>query len=106
MASLRKPPTALRCSDVFEADASSNSLTPMRTFNMGNPFQIFGPFDVDGTKVADKEYQKKFWSGCDEEYAQLSAANGLYVFSLGNGSNYDPNYVGITKRDFTREVFN
>ena len=74
--------------------------------NMRTPFQIFGPFNVDGTKVADLEYQKTFWSECDEEYAQLSEANGLYVFSLSNGSNYDPNYVGITKRDFTKEVFN
>ena len=73
---------------------------------MGNPFQIFGPFEVDGAKIADKEYQKTFWNECDEEYAQLSEANGLYIFSLGNGSNYDPNYVGITKRDFTKEVFN
>lgn len=71
-----------------------------------NPFQIFGPFQIDGTKVADKEYQKTFWNECDEEYAQLSEANGLYVLSLGIGSNYEPNYVGITKRDFTREVFN
>ena len=71
-----------------------------------NPFQIFGPFEVDGTKVADKEYQKPFWSERDEECPQLSDANGLYVFSLRNGSNYEPNYVGITKRDFRKEVFN
>lgn len=72
-----------------------------------NPFQIFGPFEVNGTKVADKEYQKAFWSECDEDYAQLSEANGLYVFSLSIGSNFDPNYVGITKkRDFSQEVFN
>ena len=49
---------------------------------------------------------KKFWSECDEEYEQLSEANGLYVFSLSNGSNYEPNYVGITKKAFTKEVFN
>jgi hypothetical protein len=72
-----------------------------------NPFEIFGPFEVDGKKVADKEYQKTFWTGCDEEFAQLSEANGLYVFSLNIGSNFDPQYVGITKkRQFCKEVFN
>jgi hypothetical protein len=35
----------------------------------------------------------------------MSDANGLYVFSLRIGENYDPNYVGITKRDFRKEVF-
>ena len=71
-----------------------------------NPFQIFGPFEVNGTKVADKEYQKAFWSECDEECPQLSEANGLYLFSLTNGKNFEPNYVGITKREFCKEVFN
>jgi hypothetical protein len=74
--------------------------------NMGNPFQIIGPFKVDGAKVADKVYQKTFWYELDEEYPQLSEANGLYVFSLRNGSNYEPNYVGMTKREFSKEVFN
>lgn len=71
-----------------------------------SPFQIFGPFQVDEERVADKEYQKTFWSECDEEYAQISEANGLYLFSVSNGSNYEPNYVGITKREFCKEVFN
>jgi hypothetical protein len=53
---------------------------------MANPFQIFGPFEFDGTtKLTDKEYQKTFWSGVDEECPQLSGANGLYVFSLRIG---------------------
>jgi hypothetical protein len=74
--------------------------------DMKNPFQIFGPFEFDGVKVADKEYQKTFWSEVDEECPQLSDANGLYVFSLRIGQNYEPNYVGITKtRDFSKEVF-
>ena len=73
---------------------------------MGN-FQIFGPFQVNGAKLADKDYQRAFWGECDEEFAQLSGANGLYVLSLSIGSNYDPNYVGITKkREFCKEVFN
>jgi hypothetical protein len=54
-----------------------------------------------------KEYQETFWGERDEECPQLSEANGLYVFSLRNGSNYEPNYVGITKtRTFRKEVFN
>jgi hypothetical protein len=82
-------------------------LAPMGSTDMANPFQIFGPFEFDGTKVADKEYQKTFWSEVDEECPQLSDANGLYVFSIRNGDNYEPNYVGITKtRDFRKEVFN
>ena len=73
---------------------------------MGNPFLIIGPFKVDVAKVADKEYQKTFWYERDDEYPQLSEANGLYVFSLRNGSNYEPQYVGMTKREFRKEVFN
>jgi hypothetical protein len=71
-----------------------------------DPFQIFGPFQVDGDKVADKEYLKAFWRECDDEFAQISEANGLYLFSLSNGENFTPNYVGITKREFCKEVFN
>jgi hypothetical protein len=71
-----------------------------------NPYEIFGPFDVNGEKVADKEYQKAFWADCDQEFAQISEANGLYLFSLCNGDNFEPNYVGITKKQFCKEVFN
>jgi hypothetical protein len=79
----------------------------MGIMDMKNAFQIFGPFEVEGVKVADKEYQETFWGERDEECPQLSEANGLYVFSLRNGSNYEPNYVGITKtRAFRNEVFN
>ena len=74
---------------------------------MKNAFQIFGPFEVDGSQVAGREYQEAFWSEHDGVCPQLSEANGLYVFSLRNGSNYEPNYVGITKsRCFRDEVFN
>jgi hypothetical protein len=71
-----------------------------------NPFQILGPFEVNGAKADNTEYQKAFWAECDEEFAQLSEANGLYLFSLCNGKNYDPQYVGITKKQFCKEVFN
>jgi len=66
----------------------------------------FGPFEFRGEKVADPEYRKAFWSECDEEFPQISEANGLYVFSLTFGSNFDPNYVGQTNRKFCQEVFN
>jgi hypothetical protein len=71
-----------------------------------NPYETFGPFEVNGAKVADRQYQKAFWTECDEEFAQISEANGLYLFSLSIGSNFDPQYVGITKRQFCKEVFN
>lgn len=73
---------------------------------MGNPFQIYGPFEVSKARVAGKEYQKAFWDECDRAYPHLSEAKGLYVFSLRNGANHSAQYVGITKRDFTKEVFN
>jgi hypothetical protein len=73
---------------------------------MGDPFQIFGPFGVSKSNVADKEYQKAFWAERDEVYPRISTAQGLYVLSVRNGSNFRPQYVGITKRGFTKEVFN
>jgi hypothetical protein len=73
---------------------------------MGNPFQIYGPFDISKPLVAGKEYQSTFWAECDEAHPRLSAARGVYVFSLRNGSNYSPQYVGMTKRYFAKEVFN
>jgi len=74
--------------------------------NKRPPFQIFGPYEVDKLKAAHKEYQKTFWRERDEDCPKLSDANGLYLFSLHNGPNYEPSYVGITKRDFRKEVFN
>jgi hypothetical protein len=76
---------------------------------MENPFQIYGPFEIVKQKVADKEHQKDFWGDCvddDKKHYELSLAKGLYLFSLRNGSNYNPQYVGMTKRDFRTEVFN
>lgn len=91
--------------------ASLIKFSPIGVMDMGKtPFQIFGPFEVDGAKIAGKdakEYLEAFWSERDEECPKLSEANGLYVFSLRNQSNYEPNYVGITKtRNFSKEVFN
>ncbi len=76
---------------------------------MENPFKIYGPFEVVKQKVADREHQKEFWSDCeakDETHYQLSQAKGLYLFSLRNEPNYNPQYVGMTERDFRTEVFN
>jgi hypothetical protein len=73
---------------------------------MGDPFQIYGPFGVSKSNIAGKEYQKTFWAELDDAYPRISAANGLYVLSVRNGSNFRPQYVGITKRGFTKEVFN
>jgi len=76
---------------------------------MDVPFKIFGPFEVeDKQKVYDREYQKEFWSDCverDEEHFQLSEAKGIYLFSLRNATNYNPQYVGMTELDFKSEVF-
>lgn len=61
---------------------------------MDVPFKIFGPFEVeDKQKVYDREYQKEFWSDCverDEEHFQLPEAKGIYLFSLRNATNYNP----------------
>lgn len=73
---------------------------------MSNAFQIYGPFGVSKLDVAGKEYLKTFWAERDNEHPRISEACGLYVLSVRNGSNYKPLYVGITRRGFTREVFN
>ena len=75
---------------------------------MENPFQIYGPFPVEAKqKIVDRESQAAFWSDCvDKEHFQLSLAKGLYLFSLKNATNYNPQYVGMTERDFRTEVFN
>jgi hypothetical protein len=77
---------------------------------MDNNFKIYGPFAIENKqKVYDRECQKAFWSDCveaDEEHFQLSRAKGIYLFSLRNATNYNPQYVGMTERDFRTEVFN
>ena len=46
---------------------ANTSSAPMGIMDMKNAFQIFGPFEVEGVKVADKEYQETFWGKRDEE---------------------------------------
>jgi hypothetical protein len=99
---IRRPPIA---ATAFFGRLTSLLLSVERDIAMGkNPYEIFGPFEVNGEKVADKEYQKAFWADCDQEFAQISEANGLYLFSLCNGDNFEPNYVGITKKQLQRSV--
>jgi hypothetical protein len=76
---------------------------------MGNAFHIYGPFEVSKPRVGGKEgkeYQKEFWAECDNSYPKLSQAQGLYVLSVRYGKNFNPQYVGMTKKGFNNEVFN
>jgi hypothetical protein len=71
-------------------------------------FKIYGPFEIENKqRIVDREHQNSFWTECvDNEHFELSFAKGLYLFSLRNADNYNPQYVGMTERDFRREVFN
>jgi len=75
---------------------------------MSDCFRIYGPFEIENKqKIVDKEHQNAYWSDrVDKEYYGLSAAKGIYLFSLRNADNYNPQYVGMTERDFRTEVFN
>lgn len=75
---------------------------------MSDAFKIYGPFVIENKqKIVDKERQDEYWSDCvDKEYFELSLAKGIYLFSLKNAENYNPQYVGMTERDFRTEVFN
>src|SRR6516164_3279792 len=73
-------------------------------------FKVYGPFEIENKeKIYDREFQKAFWSTCveaEEDNYELSEAKGIYLFSLRNATNYSPQYVGMTCRDFRTEVFN
>jgi hypothetical protein len=76
---------------------------------MSTAFKVYGPFEIENKqKVYDRDFQKRFWSDCveagDDNY-QLSVAKGIYLFSLRNAANYNPQYVGITARDFSNRSF-
>jgi hypothetical protein len=64
---------------------------------MGNCFKIYGPFEIENKqKIVNKEHQIEYWSDCvDKQYYDLSFAKGIYLFSLRNAENYNPQYVGI-----------
>jgi hypothetical protein len=75
---------------------------------MSDCFQIYGPFEIENKqKIVDREHQNAYWDNCvDKKHYELSMAKGLYLFSLKNAENYNPQYVGMTERDFRTEVFN
>jgi hypothetical protein len=75
---------------------------------MSDCFHIYGPFEIENKqKIVDKELQNTYWDDrVDKEQFGLSMAKGIYLFSLRNAENYNPQYVGMTERDFRTEVFN
>lgn len=75
---------------------------------MSDCFKIYGPFVIENKqRIVDKENQNAYWSDLvDKEHYELSQAKGIYLFSLRNAENYNPQYVGMTTRDFRTEVFN
>jgi hypothetical protein len=75
---------------------------------MSDCFKIYGPFEIENKqKIVDRDHQSEYWNDCvDKEYYDLSFAKGIYLFSLRNAENYNPQYVGMTERDFRTEVFN
>jgi hypothetical protein len=77
---------------------------------MSTCFKVYGPFEIPNKqKIYEPARQEAFWSeGVDDEADnyQLSLAKGIYLFSLRNATNYTPQYVGMTCRDFRTEVFN
>jgi hypothetical protein len=75
---------------------------------MSDCFKIYGPFEIESKeKIVDKEHQTTYWAECvDKEHPDLSMAKGIYLFSLRNAENYNPQYVGKTGVDFRSEVFN
>jgi len=74
---------------------------------MTDTFKIYGPFEIaNKQKIVDREHQSDYWNDCvDKEFYDLSYAKGIYLFSLRNGENFNPQYVGMTERDFRTEVF-
>jgi hypothetical protein len=75
---------------------------------MPEPFQAFGPFEFDKTRIELNEYVAEWWEGIDHQMPGLSAAHGVYLISLRNGENFVPIYVGMTKnsRGFIGETMN
>jgi len=72
-------------------------------------FKVYGPFEIPNKqKIYDPARQDAFWTSCEveEDNYELSLAKGIYLFSLRNATNYNPQYVGMTSRDFRTEVFN
>jgi hypothetical protein len=77
---------------------------------MSTCFKVYGPFEIpDKQRIYQPARQEAFWTEyVDDEDGnyQLSFAKGIYLFSLRNADNYNPQYVGMTGRNFREEVFN
>jgi hypothetical protein len=74
---------------------------------MTTPFHVYGPFELDKEKIHEKKYQKTFWEAVEDKQSFLSGAQGVYLFSICNGNNFNPIYTGITKRlGFKKEALN
>src|SRR6516164_8066741 len=72
-------------------------------------FKVYGPFEIPNKqKIYNPAHQEAFWTSCEieQDNFELSLAKGIYLFSLRNATNYSPQYVGMTSRDFRTEVFN
>jgi hypothetical protein len=71
-------------------------------------YQPFGPFDIPRPiGQAGDRWHSKFWRDVEEYWEGLSAANGVYIFSIRHGAKSVPWYVGKTCSDkgFCGEVF-
>lgn len=73
-------------------------------------FEPYGPFDIPwdklprGRRIASDETIAAWWECL--EYANLSTARGVFLFSLRAGKGYTPYYVGKTSRQgFANECF-
>jgi hypothetical protein len=73
---------------------------------MSQEFCVKGPFKIIRECAPNAKYQKEFWKRVEKTVPYLVNAKGAYVFSLRNGSNYLPVYVGITGNNFKQEVLN
>jgi len=72
-------------------------------------YSVFGPFLFEKIKkeiATDRKRKSKFWANIESAAPGLSNGIGCYIFSLENGANSKPWYVGQTKRlSFKGEIF-
>ena len=72
---------------------------------MSAELEVFGPFQLNRSKVYDREYRNAWWEDREEEFPGISQAKGVYLLSLRNKHNFVPQYVGITdKQNFEKEA--
>lgn len=72
-------------------------------------YSVHGPFKMKKMHRAiaiDRSSKSTFWSDIESSVPGLSSGIGCYIFSLKNGVNAKPWYVGQTKRlSFKGEIF-